>query len=112
MLDTFKEDSPMWRTMKNSNEEYYFYENNYEEIINRFTQIKNALGIKEARALTVDELKRAYQMFKNGDKRISNNNMDVFFDGIKDWKAASKLSGKALSLTGIGYLGTKATNNE
>ena len=108
----FKDDSPMFTTMKDKNGRFYFVDHNFEELLTRFTQIKNALGIKEMRALTESELKKAYKMFKNGNPKIENNNMDVFFDGIKDWKAAAKLSGKALSLAGLSYTGYENINND
>ncbi|MBO7440413.1 MAG: hypothetical protein J6U21_12135, partial [Bacteroidales bacterium] len=84
----------------------------FEEIMVRFVQIKNALGIKVPRALTESELKYAYRKFKEGSLRFGNNNMSEFFESIKDWKAAAKLSGKALSLTGIGVTSLNQYNNE
>ena len=83
--------------------ESYFIKNDFEEILTRFSQIKNALGITEQRALTESELRKAYRMLKLGDYRISNNrDMWQFFESIKNWQAAARLSGKALSLTGVG----------
>lgn len=94
----FKSNNKFW-SIPSTRYDSYFIGNNFEELLTRFTQIKNALGIKEQRALTEDELRRAYNMFKNGDTRIANNNMKEFFENIKDWKEAAKLSGKALSLS-------------
>lgn len=106
----FRGDSPMWKISNDG--EQYFFDNNFEEIINRFTQIKNALGVKKARALTAEELKKAYKMFKEGSPKIEDNDMALFFDSIKDWKAAAKLSGKALTGAGLVYTGVKTTGNE
>ena len=57
-------------------------------------------------------LKYAYRKFKEGSLLFENNNMSEFFESIKDWKAAAKLSGKALSLTGIGVTSLNQYNNE
>ena len=92
--------NPMWTKESNEGDGCYFIDNDFEEITNRFTQIKNALGIKEPRALTAEELKQAKQMLEMGDKRLANNEMTVFLNNIKDWEAAAKLSGKALSVVG------------
>ena len=98
----FKEDSPMWKVMDTDGESY-FIKNDFEEILTRFSQIKNALGITGQRALTESELRKAYRMLKLGDYRISNNrDMWQFFESIKNWQAAARLSGKALSLAGVG----------
>lgn len=100
-VNAFKDD--LWKIPKNADgDEMYYLERNFEELLPRFTQIKNALGIKEHRALTVEELKRAYNMFKTGSNKLADN-MRTFFNNIKDWDAAAKLSGKALGITGLGY---------
>ena len=105
----FKED--IWRIPKGDGSgEMYYQERNFEELLPRFTQIKNALGIKEFRALTESELRKAYQLFKQGDKRFASN-LKEFFENIKDWRAAAKLSGKALSGTGIGTIAYKSLGN-
>ena len=104
----FRGDGAIWDKQLNG----YFIDNDFEEILVRFTQIKNALGISSPRALTEEELKFAYRKFKAGDRRFGNNNMAEFFDSIKDWKAAAKLSGKALSLTGAGITTLNQYNND
>lgn len=105
------EGNPMWSEKSNSGDSYdYYTEDNFEEIINRFTQIKNALGIKKQRALTAEELRRAYEMVKAGSKRFSNN-LRLMLENIKDWEAAAKLSGKALGISGVGYTTLKGSND-
>lgn len=105
----FKED--IWRIPKgDGSREMYYQERNFEELLPRFTQIKNALGIKEFRALTEAELRKAYRLFKQGDRRFASN-LNDFFENIKDWKAAARLSGKALSGTGIGTIAYKSLGN-
>ena len=84
---------------KTEEEGAYFSKDMHEELLTRFTQIKNALGIEEQRALTEEELRAAYELFKEG--KIPNNNMKEFFESIKDWKKAAELSKYALMLTGI-----------
>ena len=61
--------------------------------------------------MTETELRKAYQMFKNGSKKIADNNMKEFFENIKDWKAAAKLSGKALGISGVGYSAINYADN-
>ena len=110
--DAFLPNSPI--TRPDVNGDYYYFDHNYEELLNRFTQIKNALGIKEFRALTAEELKRAYRMFKNGSTKFAQGtkqNLEDFFDSIKSWDAAAKLSGKALIGIGVVYTGANVVNN-
>ena len=107
----FNVNAPIWK-VHDYGQEPYFIKKDFEEIMVRFVQIKNALGIKVPRALTESELKYAYRKFKEGSLRFGNNNMSEFFESIKDWKAAAKLSGKALSLTGIGVTSLNQYNNE
>ena len=42
------------------------------------------------------------KLFKNGSTKFADNLGD-FFDSIKSWDAAAKLSRKALTTAGIGY---------
>lgn len=108
IMEAFDSNAPMWKLKEDgTGMGPYFYERDFEELLPRFTQIKNALGIKKARALTEAELRKAYKMLKEG--KIIDNNMTEFFEGIKDWKAAAKLSGKALSATGVA--GATVNNN-
>ena len=100
-------DKSLW-SIQDEQGNYYYIEDNFEEIVNRFTQIKNALGIKEYRALTEEELKRAHQMFKTGDLKIAGSDLGLFFEKMKSYKAAAKLSGKALSLAGAGTVTLKS----
>ena len=51
-------------------------------------------------------------LFVNDDRRIADNDMKVFFENIRDWGAAAKLSGKALTFTGIGTTLLNSLNNE
>jgi hypothetical protein len=42
---------------------------------------------------------------------VTRDGPPITFDSIKDWKAAAKLSGKALTTLGTIYTGAKAASN-
>jgi len=53
-----------------------------------------------------------YICFKNGDPRLVTDNLKDFFENIKDWDAAAKLSKYALGITGSVPLILNTADNE
>lgn len=96
---------------KSVNPEIYKYLSNVDEWLSRGTQIKNYFGLKEGEKLTEDMLKYASQnMIKD---RGYDNNLSLFFAGIKDFKKMAEfLDEYALSISAPILLLNKNKNDE
>lgn len=61
-------------------------------------------------ALSIEDWRN--RLSTNKLKKIEDKNMTEFFDSIKNWEAAAKLSSKVLSVADLGYTTTKSNGNE